>query len=153
MKKLATFYKNHQAQTAMEYLLILAVIGVIVLASLRLLVPKVHDSSEDYYNSVTRVILGESPAPVNGGWCEVKCPTTPGQGNPTMHRTCECPSPAFGGAYCSGSDVVKCTGETVPTGCVSDGSCSALKPSCDQVTFGEDNCKRACTKHGPPCPH
>lgn len=142
-----------RGQAAMEYLMILAVVAIIVLASFRFLVPRVHNSSEDYYNTVTNVILGNKPQPINGGWCTVECPTIQGHGNPVMHRTCECPAPAFGGSYCAGTDVVQCAHETVPSSCTPDGSCSAVTPLCGQVTVGQDNCGGACTKRGPSCPH
>lgn len=104
-----TNFKNNRAQSSMEYLLILTMVGVIVLASLRFLLPKVNTSSEGYFNSVTRVVLGEKPQPINGGWCEVQCPPQGGSGGPSvMYKTCECPAPAFGGAYCQGSEVVQC---------------------------------------------
>lgn len=136
------------AQTALEYLLILTVVAIVVLASMKFLMPGVNRSSEGYFNSVTRVVLGEKPDPINGGWCEPVCPAG---GGPTMYRTCECPAPAFGGSYCQGPAEKSCGGGAA-SGCVSDGSCSAPVPECGRITFGENNCHQVCTRQGPNCP-
>jgi|GEM_PF-2332101 len=165
------------AQTAIEYLLLLAVVGVVVIASFQRLVPQIHNASEGYYNTVSDVILGPqstgvSPQPIHGNWCEVKCPSTPGVGNPVgnpvMYRTCECPSPAFGGTDCSdpsnplthgvGNSEVHCN-ETAPS--VSCGACNiATPPACGQIVFGTMDCtvagnlvNQVCSQQGPPCPH
>ena len=147
--KVASNARRYQGQTSIEYLLLLAVVAVVVIASFGpgSLVSKVHDSAQGYYNSVTRVIMGENPQPINGGWCPVTCPS--GSGPAVMYKACECPAPAFGGAPCSGSGAVDCTAQgTVPCGpcptgevCNSSGTCvcpiagetyngSACVPSC-----------------------
>lgn len=38
-----------------------------------------------------------------------------------------------------------------PPPCVSNGSCSAVAPACDQTTSGVDNCGTACSKTGAAC--
>ena len=38
-----------------------------------------------------------------------------------------------------------------PPPCVSDGSCSAGEPACEQTTYGEDNCGNECDRTGPAC--
>ncbi len=165
-----------RAQTAIEYLLILAVVGVVVLASMKFLIPNIQTNSEAYYTDVTRVIMGGSnmingvnntPQPIDGGWCDVECPTSGTVGNPTMYRTCECPAPAFGGLYCTdprnsvthgGGEVVHCS-QTIPTVTCS-GTCEAPVPACGQITFGTMSClvngntvQQSCSRQGPPCPH
>ncbi|HLD87923.1 MAG TPA: hypothetical protein VI955_01200 [Candidatus Omnitrophota bacterium] len=87
------------AQTALEYLLLFGIVAAAVLAAFRYLLPQVRDSSEGYYNNVTRVIMGEKPGPIDGGWCDYSaCPPGVSQ----KFRTCQCPAPAFGGADCAG---------------------------------------------------
>lgn len=95
--------RSKLGQTSIEYLLLLAVVAVIVIASFRQgsLITQVHDSAAGYYNSVTQVIMGKNPSPINGGWCPVTCPS--GTGPATLFGSCECPAPAFGGTPCSGS--------------------------------------------------
>ena len=150
--KLSKLIILSRAQTAMEYLLLLAVVGIIVLSSLRFFLPRVNQSSEGYYNSVTRTILGEDPAPIDGDWCVPTCPDSNTTGNPLMFKTCECPAPAFGGRYCQGQDWIFCTLSGSPSvPCTPSGSCSAPSPSCGEITFGQNNCGQACTRQGPSC--
>ena len=111
-------HSSSRGQTAMEYLLLLAVVAVVVIACFRkgALVDQVHDSAQNYYGSVTQVIMGtgneiangEQIVPINGGWCPVQCPPS-GTGATVVYATCACPQPAFGGKYCSGQGgVVQC---------------------------------------------
>lgn len=97
--------KKLSGQTALEYLLLFGIVAAAVLAAFRYLLPQVRDSSEGYYNNVTRVIMGESPAPINGGWCDW---SVCGPGISQKFRTCQCPAPAFGGADCAGSGQSGC---------------------------------------------
>lgn len=112
--KMSCSHNPCRGQTSLEYLLLLAVVAVVVIASFRqgALISQVHDSAQGYYNSITRVILGENPQPINGGWCQVICPPPGSYGTPVMYETCACPEPAFGGDYCSGSGKVTCQGVT-----------------------------------------
>ena len=89
--------------------MLLAVVAVIVIASFSQgsLITKIHDSSEDYFNSVTRVIMGENPKPIPGGWCPVTCPQAGSFGFDVMYGACECPAPAFGGT-CPDTGIVTC---------------------------------------------
>jgi Flp pilus assembly pilin Flp len=122
-----------RGQTSLEYLLLLAVVAVVVIASFRpgSLISQVHDSAQGYYNSVTRVIMGENPRAIDGGWCPVTCPSSGSAGPSVIYPSCECPAPAFGGKYCSGSGSVDCSAQgvtacgTCPTGqvCNSSGQC------------------------------
>ena len=100
--------RSAHAQTSLEYLLLLAVVAVVVIASFgpNSLIQKIHDSSQDYYNTVTNVIMGANPQPIDGNWCPVTCPS--GGGPAVMYRSCECPVPAFGGNFCKGSAAVNC---------------------------------------------
>ena len=173
--KTSVAYSSTRGQTTLEYLLLLAVVAVVVIASFGpgSLVSKVHDSAQSYYNTVTNVIMGANPQPINGGWCPVTAPS--GSGPTVMYRSCECPAPAFGGAYCQGSSAVT-TGATAcgpcPTGqiCNSSGQCACPNnlvcgsgngptgsiPSTDctecicpkGTTYSNNSCNQNCTQ---PC--
>ncbi len=93
------FTRSKTGQTALEYLLLFGIVAAAVLAAFRYLLPQARDSSEGYYNSVTRVIMGDKPDPINGGWCDW---SVCGPGISQQFRTCQCPAPAFGGADCAG---------------------------------------------------
>jgi Flp pilus assembly pilin Flp len=107
--KIPVAHSLTRGQTSLEYLLLLAVVAVVVIASFGpgSLISKVHDSAQDYFSSVTRVIMGENPKPINGAWCPITCPS--GSGPTTIFAACECPAPAFGGAPCLGSGQVNCS--------------------------------------------
>ena len=81
-------------QVALEYMILFAVVAVVVLFSFREgnLLSQARVSSEGYFNSVTRVIMGDKPEPINGGWCPP---------SPSGQSACSCPAPAFGGNPCS----------------------------------------------------
>ena len=139
-------------QTSLEYLLLLAVVAVVVIASFRpgALISRVHDAAGGYYNSVTRVIMGENPAKIDGGWCGITCPAAGPTGFPIMYGSCACPQPAFGGAYRPGAGqtvpcapgntcygaVIQCSGSTIctcPNGpCDASGQC-ACKLDCSSI--------------------
>ena len=55
----------HQAQAAIEYLLILAVATIIALVGFKVFLPKVNQSSEVYYNKAAQEILDAPPLPAN----------------------------------------------------------------------------------------
>ncbi|MEI7997980.1 MAG: hypothetical protein WCH62_00520, partial [Candidatus Omnitrophota bacterium] len=137
------------AQTAIEYLLILAVVGTLVLFSFSSLLPKIYTSSEGYYNQVTDVIIankpnGKSLQPIDGRYCEVECPPVGSAcGNPTRYRTCECPAPAFGGKDC---------GPTTPFYNYSKGtmSCTGDTCRCNGVSLCSGGCVPNCPS-GRPC--
>lgn len=93
------FKQDHcSGQTALEYLLLLTVVAVVVIAGFRSgsLIDQIHDSAGGFYNSVTRVIMGENPSAVTGHWCPVQC--TPAFSGQVIYAKCECPMPAFGGS-------------------------------------------------------
>jgi hypothetical protein len=108
---------NIKAQTAMEYLLLSAIVAIVVFMAFARggFMSRVHDTSEDYFNDVTRVIIGgpgNEPQQINGRWCDWSpCMRNPA-GNietPYQYRTCECPAPAFGGAQCPDTNQRPCT--------------------------------------------
>jgi len=161
-----------RGQTSLEYLLLLAVVAVVVIVgfSKGSLIDQVHNAAQGYYNSVTRVIMGENPKPINGGWCPVTCPYSggkPGSIGPTnIYGACECPAPAFGGTFCpavggitgcgAGQTCkgyeVSCGGQshdpTCPPGQVYDRTtqqcvCSPTTP-CGSSTCGSDSCGNSC---------
>ena len=53
--------KRYQAQTAMEYLLLLGVATAIALVGFKTFLPKVNSSSELYFNEAANKLLGEPP--------------------------------------------------------------------------------------------
>ena len=112
-------HRFRQGQSSLEYLLLLAVVAVIVIASFNKgsLIDQVHDTSQNYYNSVSRVIMGENPTLIDGGWCPVANPASNSAGPKIMYRACECPPPAFGGKAC--------TDPTNPTNSPNSPSCQA----------------------------
>jgi len=122
-----------RGQTSLEYLLLLAVVAVIVIASFGpgSLVSQVHDASEGYYNTVTSVIMGKNPQPINGGWCPVTCPPAGTLGPTVMYASCECPAPAFGGKYCTGTGSTSCAGVTACGSCPTGQACGAVTPTAD----------------------
>jgi len=114
--KTSFFYRFTRGQTALEYLLLLAVVAVIVIASFSpgSLIQQVHDAAQGYYNTVTSVIMGANPNPINGGWCPVTCPS--GAGPSVIYGACECPVPAFGGSFCPSGNVSCSAGKTCKGG-------------------------------------
>ncbi|MBF0512317.1 MAG: class III signal peptide-containing protein [Candidatus Omnitrophica bacterium] len=115
-----------RGQVALEYLLLLAVVAVVVIAAFGpgALVDKVHDSAQSYYNTVARVIMDSdnsglnNPNPIQGHWCPVTCPTQGGYS--VIYSACECPAPAFGG---------QCDAQTEVAG-QAGGTYSAFKVNC-----------------------
>ena len=99
-------------QTALEYMILFAIVAAVVVAGFKTLLPQVRNSSEGYYNSVTRVIMGDKPDPINGAWCNDWSPCVPSvagaPGATDSYRTCQCPAPAFGGQPCQGSGSKSC---------------------------------------------
>lgn len=66
-----------RGQSSLEYLLVLAVVAVVVIASFgpNSLITHVQSSATTYYNTVTAAITGtKTPMPRAGGWCPVTCP-------------------------------------------------------------------------------
>ena len=89
------------------------------------------------------------PVPVDGGWSDwSSCSELCGGG--TQTRICNNPSPANGGADCSGPSSQDCNQQACA--CVPDGSCSAPEPVCGETTNGSDNCGNGCSRTGPACP-
>ena len=73
------FSLNKNAQTAVEYLLLLAVVVSIVLVGLRTYLPRVYVASNEYFDKASKGIAGK-PHPCGDGCCDadfetsVNCP-------------------------------------------------------------------------------
>lgn len=65
--------KNTSAQTAMEYMLLLGIVVVVVLAGFRKYIPKSKASSELYFNNISVGILG-TPANCYDLSAPINCP-------------------------------------------------------------------------------
>lgn len=152
-----------RGQTSIEYLLLLAVVAVVVIASFSSgsLVDQVHNAAGGYYGTASKVIMDsdgynaasgrdvDSPQPIPGGWCPVSCPPSGSSGFNVIYRACECPPPAFGGASCSGNGhcgpgqtcqgpMVSCNGVsacTCPDGrpCDASGNCAVCSLDCSSI--------------------
>jgi hypothetical protein len=88
---------RHKGQAALEYLILLTVAAVVVFIAVKpsgnnSLLNRSQKSTEGYYNTVTEVIMGKNPDPIDGGWCR--------PAKPNGECECACPAPAFGGRYC-----------------------------------------------------
>ena len=162
------FFLNRHArgQTSLEYILLLAVVAVVVVASFGPggLLSRVQNSSQGYYNTVTKVIMDsdgtntvggklvdlDQPAPIDGGWCSVQCLPS-GYGPKTMYPACECPPPAFGGKYCpSAGSSVSCGGVTADCGtCPAGEVCTAGGCACPNNLKCDGQC---CTPGTAGCP-
>ena len=102
-----------KAQTAIEYLLLLALVAVVVIISFSNLLPRVKDSSGQYFVKATESIMGQNARRVNGGWCDWGEPALV-QGSVTQcmqNRLCDCPPPFGTGDICAGSN------NRIATGC------------------------------------
>ncbi len=104
-------HRISQGQTAIEYLLLLAVVAVVVISSFKSgsLIDQVHNSAKDYYKTVTKAIMNsdDNPQAIQGDWCPVTCPTAGGSPN-VLYGACECPPPAFGGTCPNIGTAVSC---------------------------------------------
>src|SRR3989338_9165442 len=98
---------SSRGQTALEYLLLFGVVAFVVLTAFAPggFMSKVQGTSKGYFSKVSSVIMGDNPATVDGGWCPWSACAS---GGVSHFRTCECPSPAFGGAPCSGPNSEFC---------------------------------------------
>ncbi len=155
-----TRLNRSRGQTALEYLLLLAVVAAVVFAGFKTFVPQTRQATEGYYNQVSRVLQGETPQPVNGGWCPAYCPDPKACGPAAISKVCGCPAPAFGGAYCSGATFevcprdenvcaiscdaemkAKCEANPPHPDCI----CRANPYSCGPPSQGINLCDKACS--------
>ncbi len=158
--KMMTRLNISRGQTALEYLLLLAVVAAVVFAGFKTFVPQTRQATEGYYNQVSRVLQGETPQPVNGGWCPAHCPDPKACGPAAISKVCGCPAPAFGGAYCSGSAFEVCPRDenVCASSCDADmkAKCEANPPhpdcicranpySCGAPSQGINLCDKKCT--------
>jgi len=161
-----------RGQSSLEYILLLAVVAVVVIASFRTggLVDQIHGTSGNYFNTISTVIMDradvgkvngqlvdiDTPAPINGGWCPVVCPTSGGFGPTIEYKSCECPPPAFGGAYCTGPSYVSCNGvsacNVVCTGgqvCIGPNTCGCANGwKCPSGSTPADECTQCACDAG-----
>jgi hypothetical protein len=142
-------HSHARGQSSLEYLLLLMVVAVVVIAGFRAgsVVDKVHDTAQGYYNTVTGILMGsgnESTTgrqvlPINGGWCPVTCQPSGSFGPAIIYGACECPAPAFGGLPCPAGQVM-CNGSYLAGVVGSSGSvvtnqpCAGQKIICQGVT-------------------
>ncbi len=127
-----------RGQTALEYLLLFALVSFVVFLAMipnTGLMTQAHTISTGYFESITNVIMGENPKPIDGNWC-LWGPLDPDSN--TQWRTCECPAPAFGGKFCEGEAI------SVPPPNGGWGPWSACDPPC-----GPGHRTRTCQT--PPC--
>lgn len=119
-------YRSLRGQTALEYLLLLAVTAIVVVAAFNHggLIDQIQGTAGGYYNTVTEVIMGKNPKAIAGGWCAVNCPPPGTSGPSTLYASCECPPPQFGGAYCAATSQISANGEVTCQGVVSCGPCA-----------------------------
>lgn len=148
--------KNNRAQSAVEYLLLLAVVAAVVMISFRILLPKTQNTTDGYFNTVSRAIVGgganitrgdgtqgfeNDPAPINGGWCGLDGEPLNGRletcddldlpcGTAVYYRKCACPEPAFGGTQCIASNPSLATLD-----------CTAQTSACADCTSQDDSCQ------------
>ena len=92
--------------------------------------------------------------PVDGGWSAwspASCPTACGQPASTLTRTCTNPSPANGGAACSGSSTTNCSATAACAGPPVDGGWSAWSPASCPTSCGQpaSTLTRSCTNPAP----
>lgn len=62
-------FRLQSGQTAVEYMLLLAVVTAIILIAFKTLLPRAHDASNLFYNRTTVGILGK-PNPCGDGFCD-----------------------------------------------------------------------------------
>ena len=102
-----------RAQTAMEYMLLLAVVVTVTIIGFYRLGPRTQYAANLYYQRAAAGIVGTSapqasaPA-VDGEWCNWG--PCQGCGTSIQTRTCSCPSPSNGGATCFGIASQPCQG-------------------------------------------
>jgi len=83
-------FTSRNAQAALEYMLLLAVVVAIVLVGLQNKLPRANRATEQYFNETANIIMGQNPSSscTTGGWtawtaCSLLC----GSGG-TQTRTC-----------------------------------------------------------------
>ncbi len=55
------FIWDRRGQIAVEYMLLLALAGLVVLLAMRSLLPRVEDSADRFYNKTAESIMGRPP--------------------------------------------------------------------------------------------
>ncbi len=91
------------AQTAIEYLILLSLVAVIVMFSFSHLLPRANQAVSSLFFRAGSSIMGETVQSIDGSWCDWgPCK----DGNQT--RLCDCPAPLGSGTICSGASVQSC---------------------------------------------
>ncbi|HLD70163.1 MAG TPA: hypothetical protein VJA17_05300 [Candidatus Omnitrophota bacterium] len=114
--------KLHQknAQTAIEYLILLSLVAVIVMFSFSHLLPRAGQSVSSLFSRAGSSIMGETVQPIDGDWCDwspcldctnasiAACLNKVAQNITVQYRLCDCPAPLGSGAVCSGPSQQDC---------------------------------------------
>ena len=114
------FFNSPRAQTAVEYLLLLAVVVAVTVIAFYRLGPRTQYAANLYFQRAAAGIVDTrapqaGPEPINGGWSEFSsCPTECGTGIQT--HACDNPPPGNGGAPCYGASTRSCQGPNPVTG-------------------------------------
>ena len=119
-RKSPSHKKSPRAQTAVEYLLLLAVVVTVTVIAFYRLGPRTQYAANLYFQRAAAGIVDTrapqaGPEPINGGWSEFRpCSTACGAGIQT--RACDNPPPSDGGAPCYGPSTIECHGSDLVTG-------------------------------------
>ncbi len=103
------------AQTAIEYLILLSLVAVIVMFSFSHLLPRANRSVSSLFFRAGSSIMGETVQSIDGNWCEwsaCDCDELEGAAKAACiaalteprvhHRLCDCPAPLGSGVVCAG---------------------------------------------------
>ena len=145
------FFNSPRAQTAVEYLLLLAVVVAVTVIAFYRLGPRTQYAANLYFQRAAAGIVDTrapqaGPEPINGGWSEFSsCPTECGTGIQT--RACDNPPASNGGAPCYGPSTIECHGSDLVTGryqvrCryVSGRTGFTERPICEEYLFCSGRC-------------
>ncbi len=104
MERLSKKFNQKNAQTAIEYLILLSLVAVIVIVSFSNLFPRANQAVSSLFSRAGLSIMGGTVQSIGGNWCNWG-PCQDG----TRKRLCDCPAPLGSGAVCSGSGTESCT--------------------------------------------
>ena len=94
--------QQKNAQTAIEYLILLSLVAVIVMVSFSHLLPRATNQTNgtvfSLFSRARSSIMGEKVQSINGNWC-LWGPCINGE----IKRLCDCPAPLGSGRVCPGS--------------------------------------------------
>ena len=103
--------KPHQknAQTAIEYLVLLSLVAVIVIVGFSNLLPRANQSVSSLFFKARSSIMGAKVESIDGQWCDWS-PCSAEGGSGFQKRLCDCPAPLGSGSVCSGPSQQPCAG-------------------------------------------